>query len=136
MLRWSRGAGIIDFIRLRAGLVLFEIISGSCRAGRERQVQVSFPGGPLRGDRRGQALTLFVCEASMSVEFFIRIAGMLVLAIGGIYLGVYLSRLASGPAQVSPSLFAMVGALVGLVITPFLTTRPLRLLRARVRQTS
>jgi len=36
----------------------------------------------------------------MSVEFFIRIAGMLVLAIGGIYLGVYLSRLASGPAQV------------------------------------
>ena len=72
----------------------------------------------------------------MSVEFFIRIAGMLVLAIGGIYLGVYLSRLASGPAQVWASVFAMVGALVGLVITPFLTTRPLRLLRARVRQTS
>jgi uncharacterized protein YacL len=72
----------------------------------------------------------------MSVEFFVRIAGMLVLAIAGIYLGVYLSRLASGPAQVWASVFAMVGALVGLVITPFLTTRPVRMLRAQVRQTS
>ncbi len=72
----------------------------------------------------------------MSVEFFIRLAGMLVLAIGGIYLGAYLSRLANGPAQVWVSVFAMVGALMGLVITPFLTTRPVRLLRARVRQTS
>jgi uncharacterized protein YacL len=72
----------------------------------------------------------------MSVEFFIRIAGMLVMAIGGIYLGVYLSRLAEGPSQVWASVFGLVGALMGLVITPFLTTRPLRAFRARVRQTS
>jgi len=72
----------------------------------------------------------------MSVEFFIRLAGMLVFSIAGIYLGVYLSRLANGPAQIWASVFAMVGALTGLVITPFLTTRPVRLLRARVRQTS
>jgi uncharacterized protein YacL len=72
----------------------------------------------------------------MSVEFFIRLAGMLVFSIAGIYLGVYLSRLANGPAQIWASVFAMVGALTGLVVTPFLTTRPLRLLRARVRQTS
>jgi uncharacterized protein YacL len=72
----------------------------------------------------------------MSVEFFVRIAGMLLLAIGGIYLGVYLSRLADGPAQIWASVFAMVGALTGLVITPFVTTRPLRMMRARVRQTS
>jgi uncharacterized protein YacL len=72
----------------------------------------------------------------MSVEFFIRLAGMLVFSIVGIYFGVYLSRLANGPAQIWASVFAMVGALVGLVVTPFLTTRPLRLLRARVRQTS
>lgn len=72
----------------------------------------------------------------MSVEFFVRIAGMLVMAIGGIYLGVYLSRLAEGPSQVWASVFGMVGALAGLVITPFLTTRPIRALRARVRQTS
>ena len=72
----------------------------------------------------------------MSVEFFIRLAGMLVFSIAGIYLGVYLSRLANGPAQIWASVFAMVGALTGLVITPFLTTRPVRLIRARVRQTS
>lgn len=72
----------------------------------------------------------------MSVEFFVRLAGMLIFSIAGIYLGVYLSRLADGPAQVWASVFAMVGALTGLVITPFLTTRPVRLLRARVRQTS
>ncbi len=72
----------------------------------------------------------------MSVEFFVRLAGMLVFSIAGIYLGVYLSRLANGPAQIWASVFAMVGALTGLVVTPFLTTRPLRLLRARVRQTS
>ena len=72
----------------------------------------------------------------MSVEFFVRLAGMLVFSIAGIYLGVYLSRLANGPAQIWASVFAMVGALTGLVITPFLTTRPVRLMRARVRQTS
>jgi uncharacterized protein YacL len=72
----------------------------------------------------------------MSVEFFVRIAGMLVFSIAGIYLGVYLSRLANSPAAIWASVFAMVGALTGLVITPFLTTRPVRVLRARVRQTS
>jgi len=72
----------------------------------------------------------------MSVEFFVRIAGMLVLAIGGIYLGVYLSRLADGPSQLYAAAFALVGALMGLVVTPFVTTRPLRMLRARARQTS
>jgi len=72
----------------------------------------------------------------MSVEFFVRIAGMLVMAIGGIYLGVYLSQLADGPSQIYASVFALVGALMGLVLTPFLTTRPLRALRAQVRQTS
>lgn len=72
----------------------------------------------------------------MSVEFFIRIAGMLLLGIGGIYLGVYLSRLADGPSQVWASVFAMVGALMGLVITPWVTTRPFRSFRSRMRQTS
>src|SRR3970282_2074997 len=72
----------------------------------------------------------------MSVEFFVRIAGMLVMAIAGIYLGGYLSNLADGPSQVYASVFALVGALMGLVLTPFLTTRPLRALRAQLRQTS
>src|SRR3970282_2953190 len=96
-----------------------------------------FPSGSLPwGDRRDQAVTLLFCEVAMSVEFFIRLAGMLIFSIAGIYLGVYLSRLADGPAQIWASVFAMVCALTGLVITPFLPTRPVRLMRARVRQTS
>jgi uncharacterized protein YacL len=72
----------------------------------------------------------------MSIEFFVRLLGMVVMAVGGIYLGVYLSRLASGPSEVWASVFAMVGALTGLVVTPFLTTRPVRALRSIVRQIS
>jgi len=68
----------------------------------------------------------------MSTEFFARIAGMVVMAIGGIYLGVYLSGLGGGPAELWAAVFAMVGALVGLVVTPFLTTRPIRAIRILV----
>jgi uncharacterized protein YacL len=72
----------------------------------------------------------------MSIEFFVRLLGMVVMAVGGIYLGVYLGRLANGPSEVWASVFAMVGALMGLVVTPFLTTRPIRALRGIVRQIS
>jgi len=72
----------------------------------------------------------------MSIEFFVRLVGMVAMAVGGIYLGVYLSRLADGPSEVWASVFAMVGALMGLVVTPFLTTRPVRALRGVVRQIS
>ena len=72
----------------------------------------------------------------MSVEFFVRLIGMVVMAVGGIYLGVYLSRLADSPSEVWASVFAMVGALMGLVVTPFLTTRPIRALRGVARQIS
>ncbi|HET7011374.1 MAG TPA: PIN domain-containing protein [Anaerolineales bacterium] len=72
----------------------------------------------------------------MSIEFFARLAGMVVMAVGGIYLGVYLSRLANGPSEVWASVFAMVGALMGLVVTPFLTTRPIRSVRGVVRHIS
>jgi uncharacterized protein YacL len=72
----------------------------------------------------------------MSVEFFVRLLGMVVMAVGGIYLGVYLSRLADSPSEIWASVFAMVGALMGLVVTPFLTTRPIRALRGLVRQIS
>ncbi len=72
----------------------------------------------------------------MSVEFFVRLIGMVVMAVGGIYLGVYLSRLADGPAELWGSVFALVGALMGLVVTPFITTRPIRAVRAKMAQLS
>jgi uncharacterized protein YacL len=72
----------------------------------------------------------------MSAEFIVRIIGMVAMAIGGIYLGVYLGELASGPPELWAAVFAMVGALMGLVVTPFLTTRPVRAIRSMVAQVS
>jgi uncharacterized protein YacL len=72
----------------------------------------------------------------MSAEFIVRIIGMVGMAVGGIYLGVYLGDLASGPPELWAAVFAMVGALMGLVITPFLTTRPVRAIRGMVAQVS
>ncbi len=72
----------------------------------------------------------------MSLEFFVRVLGMIALAVGGTYLGVHLSELAKGPAELWGSVFALVGALMGLVVTPFLTTRPVRALRSVIAQLS
>lgn len=65
----------------------------------------------------------------MSVEFVFRIIGMAVLGIGGLYLGVYISRLADTPPELWASVFSLVGALIGLVATPYVTTRPARWVR-------
>ncbi len=72
----------------------------------------------------------------MSAEFIVRIIGMVAMAVGGIYLGVYLGDLAVRTAGALGGVFAMVGALMGLVITPFLTTRPVRAIRGMVAQVS
>jgi len=72
----------------------------------------------------------------MSFEFVVRLIGMIALAIGGVYLGVSLSELAGGRAELWASVFALVGALVGLVATPFLTTRPMRAFRRMMTQIS
>lgn len=72
----------------------------------------------------------------MSVEFIIRLIGMVALATGGVYLGTYLSRLAGDEPFLWASVFALVGALMGLIVTPFLTTRPLRMIRAQIAQVS
>lgn len=62
----------------------------------------------------------------IGVEFVFRIIGMVVMAISGVYLG----RSMAAAAQASPDLYAtimgLVGALCGLVLTPFVTTRPAR----------
>ncbi len=65
----------------------------------------------------------------MSIEFLFRLIGMLALGIGGLYLGVVISKLADQPVELWATVFALVGALVGLVATPYATTRPARWLR-------
>jgi uncharacterized protein YacL len=66
----------------------------------------------------------------MSVEFIFRLVGMVVFAIMGAYAGIYLAALLKGPIDMYTLLLGLVGALSGLVLTPFLTTRPARSLRA------
>jgi len=72
----------------------------------------------------------------MSVEFFMRLIGMGVMGVGGLFLGIYLARELGGMQELWGVVFAMVGALMGLVVTPFLTTRPIRAFRRLVAQTS
>jgi uncharacterized protein YacL len=73
----------------------------------------------------------------MSADFVARLIGMIVFSIFGVYLGAYLGRL----ANLSPGDFTftveqyaftigLVGALTGLILPPFLSTRPLRAFRS------
>jgi uncharacterized protein YacL len=64
----------------------------------------------------------------IGVEFIFRLIGMVVLAIVGIYWGIILGRLAGAPEAFYAVILGLLGALVGLVLTPFVTTRPARYL--------
>ncbi len=73
----------------------------------------------------------------MSIDFIVRLIGMVVLAIVGVYWGTALGRAANvnpDPTTFSVEQYAftigLVGALTGLVLTPLLTTRPVRALRS------
>ncbi len=64
----------------------------------------------------------------MSIEFIFRLIGMTVLAIIGAYSGAELNKFYDGTFY--SVLFAAMGALIGLILTPYLTTRPMRALRS------
>jgi len=70
----------------------------------------------------------------MSSEFISRIIGMIVLAVGGLFLGTRLAELGGGSAYLYGSTFFIVGALVGLLLTPYFTVRPLRSLIRHLRR--
>jgi len=72
----------------------------------------------------------------MSVELMIRLAGMIVFMVGGGILGLNLAPKVGQPVDLWGIIFALVGALTGLIISPFITTRPLRLFRSWVAQLS
>jgi uncharacterized protein YacL len=65
----------------------------------------------------------------MSIEFIFRIVGMVVFGILGAYLGVYIGNSAGQSPELAGFLFCLVGILFGLILTPYFTTRPLRVLR-------
>ncbi len=70
----------------------------------------------------------------MSIEFIFRLLGMVVLALVGLSTGVRIAKAAGGEAELYAVVFAAVGALIGLVVTPWITTRPIGALRDRIRQ--
>jgi len=70
----------------------------------------------------------------VSFEFVLRLIGMVALAVGGVYLGINLSGAAKQSAELWGVVFALVGALIGLVGTPFITTRPARAIRTQIMQ--
>lgn len=72
----------------------------------------------------------------MSLEFILRIIGMFLVGGGGGYLGVTLGGQLDNNAALWGVVFGLVGALTGLVITPYLTTRPIRKIKSVASQVS
>lgn len=72
----------------------------------------------------------------MSTEFISRLLGTVVFGVGGIYFGVFLARLSSENPQWFAEIFGLLGVLAGLVLTPWVTIRPLRAARRLLSQVS
>lgn len=70
----------------------------------------------------------------MSPEFVFRIIGMIVFGLLGGYFGVDLAKVTIISIEEGAVIFGLVGALFGLVLTPTLTTRPLKSLRSLLSQ--
>jgi uncharacterized protein YacL len=66
----------------------------------------------------------------MSTEFILRIIGMIIIGVAGGYTGIWLGQFNPDQLELYTVTFALVGALAGLILTPFLTTRPVRALRS------
>jgi uncharacterized protein YacL len=65
----------------------------------------------------------------MSFDFIFRIVGMVVFGLLGGYFGVDLASVTTITNEEGAVIFGLVGALFGLVLTPLLTTRPIKTLR-------
>ena len=65
----------------------------------------------------------------MSIEFVFRIMGMVVFAILGLYTGITYARFLDSPPELPAVLISLLGVLVGLILTPYLTIRPVRWVR-------
>ena len=73
----------------------------------------------------------------MSIEFVLRLVGMVVTSVGGWQLGVYLaSRQGESPEGYIRYvlILSLSGAALGLLLTPWITTRPFTWVRKRIRQ--
>ncbi len=62
------------------------------------------------------------------VDFIFRIIGMILFAVLGVFGGIELGKITGASTELYAAILGMVGALIGLVLTPFITTRPARAL--------
>jgi uncharacterized protein YacL len=62
----------------------------------------------------------------MSVEFILRLLGMMVFTLVGALVGIDLSDALNLPPEATGLTFSLMGALAGLIITPWITTYPAR----------
>jgi len=72
----------------------------------------------------------------MSVDFIARMIGMVLFAILGAYMGIYLAGLTNGQVELYTVSMALLGTLFGLILTPYFTTRPVRHLRSTLARVS
>ncbi len=72
----------------------------------------------------------------MSYEFAFRLVGMTVFAGLGASLGARLADSMNLPSEANSLLFLLVGALIGLITTPWMTTRPARAARRIIIETN
>ena len=62
----------------------------------------------------------------ISTEFVFRIIGAIVGTVGGVYLGLQVATYVGVSPEAYVTVFALLGFLVGLILTPYITIRPLR----------
>jgi uncharacterized protein YacL len=62
----------------------------------------------------------------IGIEFIFRLIGMIVFGILGVYWGNGLGMMLGAPEYLYAVVLGLLGALIGLVLTPFVTTRPAR----------
>jgi uncharacterized protein YacL len=74
----------------------------------------------------------------MSADFIARIVGLFVFAFIGGYVGFWLGNLGGSDTNIAlyTVVLTLVGALFGLVVTPYFTTRPARGLRSLMKRVS
>lgn len=68
----------------------------------------------------------------MTIDFLTRIVGTVIFALLGARLGVESATFIGLPPDVTAVIFSLVGVLVGLILTPWITIRPLRYIRQTI----
>jgi len=70
----------------------------------------------------------------VSADFISRIVGMFVLSVGGIFSGTHMAAVLNADPYEYGTIFFLVGALAGLILTPYFTVRPFVAIRNRIRR--